>query len=179
MQQLLGPGDPPPFTVHNAAGKAPLRAPTPNGETVLLQPCDLPVTLEAEPNDDKAHATRISLPCAIGGRIGVSGKAPVSLPGFFARGDGLRRTAPPNLAEAMSDTLRAPVDSQSAFNCRYSSSSSRMLTILVLRLISAAIFDWLQVHALDADGDRALQKFNIYDHPVPPVGVGQNTFDVF
>lgn len=43
---------------------------------------------------------------AITGRIGVTGKAPVSLPGFFARGDGLVRVAPPSLSTAMTDTLR-------------------------------------------------------------------------
>ena len=47
---------------------------------------------------------------AITGRIGVTGKAPVSLPGFFARGDGLVRVAPPSLSTAMSDTLRRVLD---------------------------------------------------------------------
>jgi beta-N-acetylhexosaminidase len=47
---------------------------------------------------------------AITGRIGVTGKAPVSLPGFFARGDGLTRAAPARLSDAMADTLRRVLD---------------------------------------------------------------------
>lgn len=47
---------------------------------------------------------------AISGRIGITGKAPVSLSGFFARGDGLVRTAPPRLADALADTLRRVLD---------------------------------------------------------------------
>ena len=47
---------------------------------------------------------------AIMGRSGIRGKAPVSLPGYFTRGDGLLRAAPPAFGTAMLDTLRRVLD---------------------------------------------------------------------
>ncbi len=47
---------------------------------------------------------------AISGRIGITGKAPVSLPGYFTLGAGLVRAAPPKFADAMADTLRRVLD---------------------------------------------------------------------
>ena len=56
-----------PKSAEAAAGV--IHLPTPNGETVLAAVVNSPVIAEAEPNNDSAHAQKVTLPATISGRI--------------------------------------------------------------------------------------------------------------